>query len=788
MTVRFQQDWRIKLLKRNIRHAKERRKFEQSCVSTFAERSKFLRTRSATKKICNAYRMFKFCNTLRVANTIRHILLEEYEGRFWESIWIIIQNRAAVVIQRHVRGYQTRQRYAREVQQIKEAKRNFRERNAAIVIQKIAKGSALRKKLTNITHASIKIQKNWKKRFHRLAFLLLRNSTIRIQRFWRRHSFKIFKYKNILQEKILSGEYSTHRELSKKELDIIHSLNFVDSIRLTERLSRCIKIQKGISYIPDLLPFAPKKLRLYSYVMDVDPICDPNDTFFSNWSLTFLLFFRKLRDQTKSNFLSVSVGERHAIAFGDTGAGYHWGNSSCNQLAVFEPFMNVNPREIQSRLRPSQANFFLAGNNHNLVYSRQSKVLYAYGDNEHGQLGKGHFNYIQGIVDHSKLVRGPKSPVIVSMDVKCDQNAIVMKDGSAWVWPMPSPETDVPVPEKIFFPKEKIRQVSIGFDFTVFLTHKGKVFTMGKTGDHGELGHGDFEPRYKPTLVKELYQTGQMYFLFFSNFSISQISCGFKHVIARNNSGKIYTWGWGERGQLGHETDRNLPYPRKLMLKNYGGYIYSALNIQAGYRCSYTILEGRKILHWGTNGRILKQIMPIDYTDAGFDEIYLKKSDFKPLKICCSWSKSISVTYVTIGDCRAIKNERESMKENLCKKITEQWSNNYYDLIPKFDSKEVNKITLPKRKKQPLRDKTLNSSVLKEHDKKMKKGEKGSIFNDFLFKETVKSEADRAIFQQKIDQENQDRFNNNMMQQSLDAHQPKQVDEAALRNQQVSEM
>lgn len=88
-------------------------------------------------------------------------------------------------------------------------------------------------------------------------------------------------------------------------------------------------------------------------------------------------------------------------------------------------------------------------------------------------------------------------------------------------------------------------------------------------------------------------------------------------MIVKNQSGKIYTWGWGERGQLGHETDRNLPFPRKVLFKKNSGFSYHALNVQAGYRSSYALVEGRRIFHWGTNGNITKQMQPVEYQDNG---------------------------------------------------------------------------------------------------------------------------------------------------------------------------
>jgi alpha-tubulin suppressor-like RCC1 family protein len=80
-------------------------------------------------------------------------------------------------------------------------------------------------------------------------------------------------------------------------------------------------------------------------------------------------------------------------------------------------------------------------------------------------------------------------------------NALCLQDGTAVVWPAVYGERMSPQPFYYKVMKEKFISVSLGFDFVVYLSHIGKVYTMGKTNSYGELGHGDFEPRHDPTLI-----------------------------------------------------------------------------------------------------------------------------------------------------------------------------------------------------------------------------------------------------------------------------------------------
>lgn len=147
------------------------------------------------------------------------------------------------------------------------------------------------------------------------------------------------------------------------------------------------------------------------------------------------------------------------------------------------------------------------GNNHNLLYSRLNGKLLSYGSNERGQLGLGHFNQVKGIVNLSYLLGNKK---VTHLEVKCDTNAICFNDGSSLVWPMALGDRLSPDPFSFRLPKQKIVNIGVGFDFVIYLTSVGKLYSMGKTNNYGELGLGDFKPRHNPTLLSNLCQSGDM--------------------------------------------------------------------------------------------------------------------------------------------------------------------------------------------------------------------------------------------------------------------------------------
>ena len=78
-----------------------------------------------------------------------------------------------------------------------------------------------------------------------------------------------------------------------------------------------------------------------------------------------------------------------------------------------------------------------------------------------------------------------------------------------------------------------------GYNFALFVSTSGLVYSYGKDNKEGQLGHGDTNPRDQATLIETLKVL---------KVKVNQIACGFKHVICRSTLKKVYTWGWGGRG------------------------------------------------------------------------------------------------------------------------------------------------------------------------------------------------------------------------------------------------
>ena len=96
---------------------------------------------------------------------------------------------------------------------------------------------------------------------------------------------------------------------------------------------------------------------------------------------------------------------------------------------------------------------------------------------------------------------------------------------------------------------KKPRQLSCGGFHTAVVTEDGHLYTFGG-GEHGQLGHNDRVNKVKPTLVQAL-----------EGVFVSQITCGWSHSVALTSTGRVYTWGNGDHGKLGHGSGRKVSVP-----------------------------------------------------------------------------------------------------------------------------------------------------------------------------------------------------------------------------------
>jgi uncharacterized repeat protein (TIGR02543 family) len=139
---------------------------------------------------------------------------------------------------------------------------------------------------------------------------------------------------------------------------------------------------------------------------------------------------------------------------------------------------------------------------------------------------------------------------------------------------------------------ESINSVSAGENHSLAVTTTGRVFSWG-LNNYGQLGDGTSTNKGTPTMVVfNNLQNGE---------SINSVSAGDRHSLAVTTNGRVSSWGWNAAGQLGDgtNTQRNLPIIITISGLQIGETI---LSVNAGYVKSHAVTTNGRVFAWGFNG------------------------------------------------------------------------------------------------------------------------------------------------------------------------------------------
>ncbi|XP_076231996.1 RCC1 and BTB domain containing protein claret [Calliopsis andreniformis] len=136
--------------------------------------------------------------------------------------------------------------------------------------------------------------------------------------------------------------------------------------------------------------------------------------------------------------------------------------------------------------------------------------------------------------------------------------------------------------------QEVIIDAVAGQYHSVALTADGRIFTWG-WGVHGQLGHGNTEEKTTPTLVTSLL-----------GVVIRSINAGHAHTLVLSAEGIVYAFGCNIFGQLGIGTNVKSSVPIKVLLPE------KISIIATGYFHNLAVSHTNKLYIWGASPQVLR--------------------------------------------------------------------------------------------------------------------------------------------------------------------------------------
>jgi alpha-tubulin suppressor-like RCC1 family protein len=198
--------------------------------------------------------------------------------------------------------------------------------------------------------------------------------------------------------------------------------------------------------------------------------------------------------------------------------------------------------------------------------------VYAWGAGYHGQLGM-NSSLRKKCVSTPQQIMFPTEPV-VAVTSGGYHSALLTQSGQVWTWGegscgqlgnLDKDHKNNPEPRQIFFPSVKFIQVSCGLEHTAAIASNGTVYAWGNQ-ENGALGIGRTGGLGKELEPKEVKFPGVHSN---ANDRFIAISCGDRHTAVifqpYGRCSRLFTFGDGQHGQLGHGSDDKEVSPKEVM-------------------------------------------------------------------------------------------------------------------------------------------------------------------------------------------------------------------------------
>lgn len=289
---------------------------------------------------------------------------------------------------------------------------------------------------------------------------------------------------------------------------------------------------------------------------------------------------------------AIAAGQDFAVALDNAGKVWVWGDNHYWQLGFSPAVMTSSAFPVEISALSTKTIVAIAAGSSYLVTLADDGTVWAWGNNDLGQLGLG---YTLG--EHGVAVESPKQVplgtlggrTVTAIVAGSSYTAVIANDGTLWdcgnTFRLGRDNTIAPelLGQVTALEDFSIEEVAIGVAHMVARDSSGGVWSWGINGK-GQLGDGTTANQSLPVQVYGL--TGVV--------AISATN-GASHTAALTNDGKVWTWGNNENGELGNGTLINSSFPIQVDGLN------DVVRITAGGAHTAVLKSDGTLWAWGSN-------------------------------------------------------------------------------------------------------------------------------------------------------------------------------------------
>ena len=283
--------------------------------------------------------------------------------------------------------------------------------------------------------------------------------------------------------------------------------------------------------------------------------------------------------KSDTTFTSVAGGGRHSLAIDSTGHLWAWGDNGYGQLGDGTSTERRAPVAIKS---DTTFTTIATRNSHSLAIDSTGH-LWGWGFNNSGQIGVG-----TSTIAYYNPVAIKSDTTFTTIATGYNHSLAIDSTGHLWAWGDNSygqlgddTYTKRRAPVAI---KSDTTFISVagGYQHSLAIDSTGHLWAWGDNS-YGQLGDGtSTERRAAPVAIK-------------SDTTFTAIATGHNHSLAIDSTGKLWTWGLNEYGQLGNGTRTDSSTPIAIKTDT------TFTSVTGGFRHSLAIDSTGHLWGWGDN-------------------------------------------------------------------------------------------------------------------------------------------------------------------------------------------
>ena len=277
-----------------------------------------------------------------------------------------------------------------------------------------------------------------------------------------------------------------------------------------------------------------------------------------------------------SPYIGMAAGFYHTIALKQNGTVWAWGNNENGQIGdgTNENTVIALPVLDLTGIEELAAGDFFS------IALKEDGTVWAWGQNDFGQLGDGTFE------DRNQPVQVSGLTNVISIAAGRAHSVALRDDGSVWTWGVnrygqlgDGTVLDSRTPVRVSGLSD-VEAIAAGGGWAMALKSDGRVWSWGQN-DAGQLGDGFQTNRNTPVQISDIS-------------GIEAIAAGDYHGLALKPN-TVFAWGENKEGQLGNGTNTNSLTPVQV------SGLTTATSVAAGSRHSLARLSDGSVRAWGWN-------------------------------------------------------------------------------------------------------------------------------------------------------------------------------------------